>query len=59
MTAPERPVSEQAGVLADQLETILHSLPTYGAREPGLSLHAGAALARMLERLAKQVEALQ
>lgn len=59
MTAPERPVSEQARDLADQLEAITHSLPTYGAREPGLSLHAGAALARMLERLAKQVEALQ
>lgn len=59
MTVPERPVSEQARVLADQLETITHSLPTYGAREPGLSLRSGAVLARMLERLAKQVEAQQ
>ncbi|NOQ62752.1 hypothetical protein [Mycolicibacterium fortuitum] len=58
MTVPERPVSEQARVLADQLETITHSLPTYGAREPGLSLRSGAVLARMLERLATDNAAL-
>lgn len=73
MTVPERPVSEQAGVLADTLQAVVDQLPTYAARTPDLSIGFGIRLSRMVERLAtenaalserverlaKQVEALQ
>lgn len=59
MTAPERPVSEQARDLADQLQAVVDQLPTYAARTPDLSIGFGIRLSRLVERLAKQVEALQ
>lgn len=34
----ERPVSEQAAVLADQLQAVVDQLPTYAARTPDLSI---------------------
>lgn len=58
MTAPERPVSEQAGVLADTLQAVVDQLPTYAARTPDLSIGFRIRLSRMVERLAKQVERL-
>lgn len=58
MTAPERPVSEQAGVLADELQAVAGRLPAYASR-PNLTLEYGLKVARLVERLAKQVEAQQ
>lgn len=57
MTVPERPVSEQAGVLADTLQAVAGRLPAYASR-PNLTLEYGLKVARLVERLAKQVEGL-
>ena len=55
----ERPVSEEAETLADTLQAVMDQLPTYAARTPDLSIGFGIRLARLVERLAKQVEAQQ
>lgn len=58
MTAPERPVSVQAGDLANELQAVAAKIPPYMSK-PNLTLGFGLQIAELVERLAKQVEALQ
>lgn len=54
----ERPVSEEAETLADQLQAVADQIPKYSVRTPDLTIGFGIHLARLVERLAKQVEEL-
>lgn len=58
MTAPERPVSAEAEDLASELQAVTATIPPYASR-PYLTLGYGLKVARLVERLAKQVEGLQ
>lgn len=58
MTAPDRPVSEQAEDLANELRALNAAIPAYASR-PNLTLGFGLKITDLVERLAKQVEALQ
>lgn len=55
----EHPVSEQAENLANTLQAVVDAYPPYWSKLPEMPIKAGLELARLVEQLAKQVEAQQ